>query len=240
MLVVYLPVCHDSFAGILAGRLRERYYRPAIVLTMTAEGLLKGSGRSIEEYNMCEGLAACQEYLLKFGGHAMAAGLTLELAKMEELRRALNSQCMLDDSDMVPTLHIDVPMPIHYVSFALIEQLELLAPFGRANEKPLFAEAKLKVISARVLGKTGNVLKLVLENETGASCEAIYYEVQEFLDNIRHWFGADECDQILHGWLNKVVLDVVYYPTINEYNGTKSVQLRIKYYRKHEELDEVN
>ena len=240
VLVVYLPECHESIAGILAGRLRERYYRPAIVLTMTAEGLLKGSGRSIEEYNMCEGLAACQEYLLKFGGHAMAAGLTLELARMEELRRALNSQCMLDDSDMVPTLHIDVPMPIHYVSFALIEQLELLAPFGRANEKPLFAEAKLKVISARVLGKTGNVLKLVLENETGASCEAIYYEVQEFLDNIRHWFGADECDQILHGWLNNVVLDVVYYPTINEYNGTKSVQLRIRYYRKHEELDEVN
>lgn len=240
VLVVYLPECHESIAGILAGRLRERYYRPVIVLTMTAEGLLKGSGRSIEEYNMCEGLAACQEYLLKFGGHAMAAGLTLELARMEELRRALNSQCMLDDSDMVPTLHIDVPMPIHYVSFALIEQLELLAPFGRANEKPLFAEAKLKVISARVLGKNGNVLKLVLENETGASCEAIYYEVQEFLDNIRHWFGADECDQILHGWLNNVVLDVVYYPTINEYNGTKSVQLRIRYYRKHEELDEVN
>lgn len=240
VLVVYLPECHESIAGILAGRLRERYYRPAIVLTVTAEGILKGSGRSIEEYNMCEGLAACQEYLLKFGGHAMAAGLTLELAKMEMLRKALNSQCMLDDSDMVPTLHIDVPMPIHYVSFALIEQLELLAPFGRANEKPLFAEAKLKVISARVLGKTGNVLKLVLENELGASCEAIYYEVEEFLDNIRHWFGADECDQILHGWLNKVVLDVVYYPTINEYNGTKSVQLRIKYYRKHEELDEVN
>ena len=166
----------------------------------------------------------------------MAAGLTLEQENIDNLRKALNGQCMLDDSDMIPTIHIDVPLPIQYATLELIEQLELLKPFGKSNEKPLFAEAKLKVTSARVLGKKGNVLKLNLENEDGATAEAIYYEVDSFLEDIRNWFGNDECDQMLHGWLNNVVLDVAYYPMINEYNGTRTVQLRILHYRKHEEF----
>ncbi len=234
ILVVYMPECHESIAGIIAGRIRERYYRPALVLTMTAEGLVKGSGRSIDEYNMYDGLTGCREYLLKYGGHAMAAGFTLELANIEQLRKALNTQCLLDDSDMVPTIHVDVPMPIQYANMEMVEQLRVLPPFGKANEKPLFAEAKLKVASARVLGKSGNVLKLTLENEAGASAEAVYFEVDSFLEDIRNWFGSDECDQMLHGWLNNVVLDVAYYPTVNEYNGLSTVQLNIKYYRKHE------
>lgn len=237
VIVVYLEDCHESIAGIIAGRIRERYYRPTLVLTLTAEGLVKGSGRSIEEYNMYDSLTENKEYLLKYGGHAMAAGFTMELSRMEEFRKALNTGCKLDDSDMVPTIHIDVPMPIGYADFALVEQLKLLAPFGRANEKPLFAEAKLKVTSARVLGKSGNVLKLILENETGETAEAVYFEVENFLEDIRNWFGADECDQMLHGWLNNVVLDVAYYPTVNSFNGTQSIQLMIKYYRKHEELE---
>lgn len=237
VLVVYMPECHESIAGIIAGRIREKYYRPALVLTMSADGLVKGSARSIDEYNIYEGLSGCGEYLVKYGGHAMAAGFTLELANIENLRKGLNSRCMLDDSDMIPTIHVDVPMPIQYANMEMIEQLKCLEPFGRANEKPLFAEAKLKVSSARVLGKNGNVLKLSLQNEAGAIAEAVYFEVDSFLEDIRNWFGPDECDQMLHGWLNNVVLDVAYYPVVNEYNGFQNVELRIKYYRKHEEFE---
>lgn len=236
VLVVYMPDCHESIAGIVAGRIRERFYRPTYVLTMTSDGLVKGSGRSVEEYNMYDGLSACKDCVLKFGGHPMAAGLTMELSQLEVFRKQLNMECPLDDSDMVPKLHIDVAMPIHYPTIDFVNQLELLEPYGKANEKPVFAEAKVHVTSARVLGKNGNVLKLVLQNEQGGICDAIYFEVEEFLENIRNWFGADECDQMLHGWLNQVILDIAYFPTINEYNGAQSIQLRIKEYRKHEEL----
>ncbi len=186
---------------------------------------------------MYDGVAACKDMLLKFGGHAMACGFTIDPEKIEAFQKALNTGCMLDDSDMLPTIHIDVPMPIHYADCAFVEQLKLLAPFGKANPKPLFAETKLKVTSARVLGKTGNVLRLMLENEAGNTVEAVYFDVAHFLEDITNWFGADECDQMLHGWLNSVSLDVAYYPSVNDYNGTQTIQLMIKYYRKHESYE---
>lgn len=235
VLVIYLENCHESIAGIIAGRVRERYYRPVLVLCDADEDMVKGSGRSIEEYHMYDALNACQEYLVKFGGHAMAAGFSLMKENIEILRQALNEQCPLAAEEMLPTIMVDVPMPIDYISFDFVSQLELLKPFGKANEKPLFAQTQLKVLSAKVLGKNANVLKLTFESASGTRMEGVYFEVDAFLEDIKKWFGADECDQMLHGWLNTVVLDVAYYPTINEFNGMQTLQLNVKYYRKHEE-----
>ncbi|MBR6222189.1 MAG: single-stranded-DNA-specific exonuclease RecJ [Lachnospiraceae bacterium] len=235
VIVIFLDGCHESIAGIIAGRIKEKYYKPALVFTRTSDNLYKGSGRSIKEYNMYEELAKCQKLMLKFGGHAMAAGFTIWPDNLEPLRKALNLECALTGEDMLPKIMIDVPMPIDYIHFELIEQLNRLAPFGTANPKPLFAQQKLFVRSARVLGKEGNVLRLVFESETGAQMEGVYFEVTEFLDNVKEWFGENECDQMLHGWMNKVVLDIAYYPTINEFNGMRALQLNVKYYRKSED-----
>lgn len=230
VLVIYLPDTHESLAGIVAGRIREKYYRPTLIVTDSEGGALKGSGRSIENYNMFEALTECKELLTKFGGHPMAAGFSLLAKDLEYLRHKLNVLCELTEEDLTPKLYIDVPMPIDYIHFDLIEQLERLEPFGKGNEKPLFAQKNLNVRSARILGQKGNILKLELESEEGARMEGIYFQVEEFVDNIKEWFGDDECNQMLKGWLNKVRLDVAYYPSINEYNGIRSMQIVLKSY----------
>lgn len=230
VLVLYLPDTHESLAGIIAGRIRERYYRPTIILTDSEPGLLKGSARSIDGYNMYDALTECRELLVKYGGHPMAAGMTLQAKDLEYFRHKLNVLCELTEEDLKPKLYIDVPMPIDYITFELIEQLELLEPFGKGNEKPVFAQKNLKVRSAKVLGRNGNLLKLAFESENGACMEGIYFQVEEFLENIRSWFGEAECDQMLKGWLNNVTLNVAYYPAINEFNGMRAMEIVVKSY----------
>lgn len=229
--VIYIPDCHESLAGIIAGRIRENYNHPVLVLVDSEEeGVVKGSGRSIEEYHMFEALQTCEDLLIKFGGHAMAAGFSLKKENMELFAGRLNENCVLEESAFIPKVRIDVAMPISYVTEELIRQLDMLAPFGKGNEKPLFAQKDLNVLSAKIMGKERTVVKVMLESQDGCVCEGIYFDAQEFADNIIAWFGQEEYDKLLHGWLNNVVLNVAYYPTVNEYNGNRTIQLQMKRY----------
>lgn len=229
--VLYLPECHESLAGIIAGRIKDQYHHPVLVLVDgEEEGVLKGSGRSIEEYHMFEALQECSNLLLKYGGHAMAAGFSIQAENLEAFTRQMNENCTLSDEEFIPKVRIDVPMPISYITEDLIEEIDSLAPFGKGNEKPVFAQQDLNVLSAKILGKDRNVVKMVLESSDGYACEAIYFRAQEFTDNIIEWFGQEEYDKLLHGWLNNVVLNVVYYPTVNEFNGNRTIQLQVKRY----------
>ncbi len=233
VLVIYLPNTHESLAGIIAGRVREHFYRPTLVVTDSEEGLLKGSARSIEGYNMYEALTECRELLVKYGGHPMAAGFSIQAKDLEYFRHKLNLLCELTDEELTPKLYIDVPMPIDYIRLDLIEQLKLLEPFGNGNEKPLFAQKKLSVRWAKAVGRTGNVLKLEFESETGAKMEGVYFDAEEFMANVKAWFGEAELDQMMKGWLNNVVLDVAYYPVINDFNGVRDMQIVVKSYLPH-------
>lgn len=231
ILVIYLPECHESLAGIIAGRIREMYYRPTLVLVDSDEpDILKGSGRSIEEFHMFEALQKCGDLLTRFGGHAMAAGFSLNKENLEEFIARINDTCELEETVFIPKVRIDVPMPISYVTEELIQEIESLAPFGKGNEKPLFAQKDLSVYSAKILGKNRNVVKVMFESKDGQLHEGIYFDAPEFAENIIEWFGQEEYDKMLHGWLNNVVLNVVYYPIINEFNGNRTVQLQIKRY----------
>ena len=215
VLVVYLPDCHESLAGIIAGRLRERFQKPALVLT-DGEEHVKGSGRSIESYHMFDALVEVKELLLKFGGHPMAAGLSLLKENVDELRRALNEKAELSEEDFVKKVWIDVPMPLEYISEPLIEELDLLEPYGQGNEKPLFAQKDLSIRSVRVLGKNRNVVKFSLVTKNGTPMDGLLFE---------------DGDLFVEELGNRRQLDVVYYPAVNEYNGNKSLQIVIKNYR---------
>lgn len=228
VLVVYLPDCHESLAGIIAGRLRERYHKPAIVLTKAHEGV-KGSARSIEQYNMFEELTKCKEYLDKFGGHPMAAGLSLKEENVEPLRVALNERTELTEEDFINKISIDVVMPLGYVKEELVEELELLEPFGKGNEKPVFAEKNLSIMKADILGKNRNTLKLKVENQYGKKMDALYFnQVDEFNEYLSGKYGNNEVDKIYRGIPNDIRLSVLYYPNINEYNGMKTPQIIIQ------------
>ncbi|NNJ31266.1 single-stranded-DNA-specific exonuclease RecJ [Lacrimispora defluvii] len=215
VLVVYLPECHESLAGIIAGRLRERFQKPAFVLT-DGEEHVKGSGRSIESYHMFDALVEVKELLLKFGGHPMAAGVSLLKENVDELRRALNEKADLSEEDFVKKVWIDVPMPLEYISEPLIEELDLLEPYGQGNEKPLFAQKDLSIRSVRVLGKNRNVVKFSLVTKNGTPMDGLLFE---------------DGDLFVEELGNRRQLDVVYYPAVNEYNGNKSLQIVIKNYR---------
>lgn len=229
--VIYIDNCHESLAGIIAGRLREQLNHPVFVLVDSEmPGILKGSGRSIEGYHMYEALQECRDLLIHFGGHEMAAGFSINRMELQEFRRRLNENCRLEDAAFCKTVRIDVPMPISYVREDLIEQIDHLAPFGKGNEKPLFAQKDLNVRSLRILGKEQNVAKLILEDSTGVIQEAIYFDAPELSENIIRWFGQEEYDKLLHGWLNNVCLNVVYYPSINEFNGNRNIQLLVRNY----------
>lgn len=213
VLVVYLPECHESIAGIIAGRLKEYFYRPAFVITDAAEGA-KGSGRSIEGYNMFEEITRCGYLLNKFGGHPMAAGISLDKENIEEFRWQLNRNQTLTEEQLTPVTWIDVPMPLGYVNFSLIEQLKCLEPFGKGNEKPVFADRNLTVRQASIIGKNKNVLKLVLEDENAYSYDAVM-------------FRADALNVPRKGQK----ISIVYYPSINEYNGNKTIQFIVSEWR---------
>ncbi len=231
VLVVYLEDCHESIAGIIAGRIRERYHRPTLVLT-DAKSCVKGSGRSIEQYNMIEELGRCRELFLKVGGHPMAAGLSLVPENVDTLRKVLNRNTSLTEEMLVPKVSIDVHLPLGYVSEALINELKQLEPFGKGNEKPLFAEKELRVKSAFIIGKNASGIRLYLINKYGKEMEAIYFgDVNEFFGYIAASYGEEEAQKLRTGRSLDAALAITYYPRINEYNGFRNVQLMIQNYR---------
>lgn len=214
VLVIYLPDCHESLAGIIAGRIRETYNKPVIVLTKGKDGV-KGSGRSIETYHMFKELVKCKDLLSKFGGHPMAAGLSLPEENIEAFRRALNKKCTLTQEDMMKKVLIDVPMPISYVTLPLIRQLSLLEPFGKGNNKPVFAEKNIKITQCRIFGKNKNVVKMKLYDKNGICMDGV-------------WFGDGEA--FVNEIQEKERWSIAYYPSINTYNGRESIEIIVQNY----------
>ena len=217
VLVVYLPECHESLAGIIAGRIREQYHKPTMILTKAEEGV-KGSGRSIEAYHMFKALLEVKELLTKFGGHPMAAGFSMPEEHVEQFRKELNKNANLTPEDFIQKLWIDVAMPMEYVSEPLIHELELLEPFGQGNEKPQFAQKGIHIRNVKVLGRNRNAVKLSMATPEGTTIDGI-------------WFG--EGDAFIEEMGTKQTIDVIYYPSINEYNGNRTLQMVIKEYQFH-------
>lgn len=231
VLVVYLPDVHESLAGIIAGRIREACHKPTFVLTKSEDGV-KGSGRSIEAYSMYEELCKCQELFTKFGGHPMAAGLSLPEANVEIFREKINACCGLTEEDFIPKIKIDIPMPVDYPDIPLVNELLLLEPLGKANVKPQFADKNLGIDRAVVVGKNQNVLKLTLKTERGKSISAVYFgDVEEFREYYGRKYGENEVQQAFLGRTNGIRMSVVYYPEINRYQGNESIQIVIKNYQ---------
>ena len=231
VLVVYLPDVHESLAGIIAGRIRDACHKPTFVLTKSEDGV-KGSGRSIEAYSMYEELCKCQELFTKFGGHPMAAGLSLPEANVEIFREKINACCGLTEEDFIPKIKIDIPMPVDYPDIPLVNELLLLEPFGKANVKPQFADKNLGIDRAVVVGKNQNVLKLTLKTERGKSISAVYFgDVEEFREYYGRKYGENEVQQAFLGRTNGIRMSVVYYPEINRYQGNESIQIVIKNYQ---------
>ena len=230
VLVVYLSDCHESLAGIIAGRIRERYNKPVFVLTDSADGV-KGSGRSIEAYSMFEEMSKCKELYTKYGGHPMAAGLSLPPENVEKFRNFLNEHTTLTEEDFIPKITIDVPMPIGYITEKLIRELSVLEPFGKGNEKPLFAEKNLSILNMKILGRNRNVLKMQVRSQSGTVMDALYFgDLEQILDYIREKFGETEYEKCFQGRQNAVVLSVIYYPSLNEYQGRTSIQIIVSHY----------
>lgn len=231
ILVVYLPDCHESLAGIIAGRIRERYNKPVFVLTDGEEGV-KGSGRSIEAYNMFQEMCKVSDLFSKFGGHPMAAGLSMPKENVELFRQKINEITTLTEEDLVSKITIDVPMPLDYIKEKLIDELSVLEPFGKANTKPIFADKKLKIHNVRILGKNRNVLKMQVENLSGCVMEALYFgDLEVFREYISGKFGQEEAEKLFQGRESRVVLSVTYYPSVNEFRGNKTLQIVIQNYQ---------
>lgn len=225
ILVVYIPDIHESLAGIVAGRVKEKYNKPTIILTKSEEGV-KGSARSIEEYNMFEGLLACKELLDKFGGHPMAAGLSLQEDKVDELRKALNNKCELTDEDLTRKIMIDSSLPLEYLNLHLIEELNVLEPFGKGNSKPVFGVRDAKITKAILLGKDKNVLKLKLLTNNNITIDAmIFNDLENFESKIIEKYGNEVLDNLYNKSNNNIPMDFTFYPSINEWNGNKSIQI---------------
>ena len=215
VLVVYLPDCHESLAGIIAGRIRERYYRPVFVLTRAEDGV-KGSGRSIETYSMFEEMSKCKELYTRYGGHPMAAGVSMPEEHVELFRRRLNELCTLSKEDLTEVVHIDMALPFSCVSEQVVKELSLLEPFGKANTKPVFAARNVRVLESKVLGKNQNVLRMKLMDESGMTLEGIYFNncMQEVIADLQ----------------KKPTFHILYYPEINEFRGRRTLQLRVQGY----------
>ena len=225
ILVVYIPDIHESLAGIVAGRVKEKYNKPTIILIKSEEGV-KGSARSIEEYNEFEGLLACKELLDKFGGHPMAAGLSLQEDKVDELRIALNNKCELTDEDLTRKIMIDSSLPLEYLNLHLIEELNVLEPFGKGNSKPVFGVRDAKITKAILLGKDKNVLKLKLLTNNNITIDAmIFNDLENFESKIIEKYGNEELDNLYNKSNNNIPMDFTFYPSINEWNGNKSIQI---------------
>ena len=230
--LVYIKDCHESVAGIIAGRLRERYYRPVLVFTdASEEGQIKASGRSIDDYDMFTELSAFRNLFLRFGGHKMAAGLTMEKKNLEILRDGLNARCTLTQTQLMPLVMIDAAMPLGYISEEVIADLEKLEPFGRANEKPLFAQQHLSVLRLSRIGKNRNVVKMSVMGPEGIIMDALYFgDTDVFFDFLEDEYGHDNVAAALRGMRNTIDIGVTYYPQINEFQGKRSLQIVIQNY----------
>ena len=231
VLVVYLPECHESLAGIVAGRIREKYYRPVFVLTKGAEGL-KGSGRSIETWHMYEGLNRVKHLLSKFGGHKMAAGLSMPEENLEQFRKEINEKSGITPEDLNEKIAIDMQLPFECVNEKFIGELAVLEPFGKGNARPVFAERQVQVESARILGKNKNVQKLQVKDLHGTRMDAMYFgDVNTFVEYVREKFGDIACECLLRGHGHGIVMAFTYYPDINEYQGVRTPQIVIQNYK---------
>lgn len=231
VLVVYLPDCHESLVGIVAGRIRENYYKPVFVLTDAEEGV-KGSGRSIDGYHMYEELNKCKELLTKFGGHRLAAGLSLPKENVGKFREMLNKNCTLTEEEMKEKVTIDMEMPFGCVTEGLVKELELLEPFGKGNTKPVFAARDVTLLGARILGKDRNVLKLQVQDVNGCRIEAmLFHHADDFLGKLEEQYGKTEVEALLKGRGRQIRISMTYYPDINEYMGKKTPQIVVTHYR---------
>lgn len=231
VLVVYLPDCHESLAGIIAGRVREKYYKPVFVLTRGEEGV-KGSGRSIETYHMYEEMTRVKHLFTKYGGHKMAAGLSLEEKDVENFRREINAVCTLTESDMEERVHIDVPMPVSHVSMEFVQELELLEPFGNGNPKPVFAQKDLSFLSARILGKNGNAVRFTVLDDCQTKWEMMAFGDPEPMNAyLEKKFGREAVERLYLGKSQDIRLSVTYYPSINTYQGNTKLQLVMQQYQ---------
>ena len=231
VLVIYLPDVHESIAGIIAGRIKDRYYKPTFVLTKGAEGV-KGSGRSTEEYSMYEQMCKCQELFTKFGGHPMAAGLSLPEENIEGFRKKINEQSALTEQDKRRKVRIDVPMPMDYVNISLVREFECLAPFGRDNTKPVFMDRNVGVKRMSLIGKNRNVLKLTLVTSQGKEVPGIYFrETDTLIEYMKEKFGVEQVEAAFAGRQNQMEFSFVYYPKINSFRGDEELQFEIQYYQ---------
>lgn len=228
VLVIFLPDCHESLAGIVAGRIREAYYRPTLVVTRSEHGA-KGSGRSIESYSMYEELCKCEEYLTQFGGHPMAAGFSLKEADIDAFRRKLNEVCTLTEEELRPKVVIDVPMPISYITERLVNQLGCLEPFGKGNEKPVFADRNLVIERLRICGKEGRVFQMKVRNAAGVSMDAVYFgDAEDLLLPLAEKYGKVVAQDILAGrCVHEAALHFTYYPEMDHYYETPRIKLRL-------------
>lgn len=230
VLVIYLPDCHESLAGIIAGRIRERYHRPVFLLTKSEDGV-KGSGRSIESYSMYEEMTKCKELFTKFGGHPMAAGLSLPEKNVEVFRQKLNENTALTEEDLRGKIVIDVPMPLDYISKPLVEELNILEPFGKSNEKPVFADKNLQILSMGIFGKNKNVCRMQVKSQGGTALSAVYFgQVEKFLDFLQGKYGQEAVGRAMSGQGGEMLVSFIYYPEINVFNGKESLQIIVKNY----------
>lgn len=230
VLVVYLPDCHESLAGIIAGRLKERYHKPVFVLTRSEEGV-KGSGRSIEAYHMYDKMSECKELYTKYGGHKMAAGVSMPEEHVERFRTWLNEHCGLTEEDLEEKLHIDVPMPMSYVTEQLVRQLSVLEPFGNGNPKPVFAQRNLRLLRGRVLGKNGNVGRYTVEDDDGGRFEMIYFgNMESWHTFLAEQFGQEAYERLYRGGGGEIRIHVIYYPDLDVYQGRERLQMIMQDY----------
>lgn len=231
VMVVYLPQCHESLAGIIAGRIREQYHKPIFVLTDADDGGIKGSGRSIEAYSMFEEMTKCGGLMTKYGGHPMAAGLSMNKENADEFRRQLNAYSTLTEEDFVEKVHIDVAMPLSYISARLIREFECLEPFGKGNEKPVFAVRNVHPLRASIVGKNKNVLRLLLDDGAGGSIDAVYFgDIEAFLAFLREKSSKGQVEALLHGRSQQISFSITYDPSIDTYQGRERVQIIIRHY----------
>lgn len=231
VLVIYIPELHESLAGIVAGRIRETYNKPVLVITDAEDGA-KGSGRSIPAYNMFEELTAVKDVFTKFGGHPMAAGVSLPTDKIDELRDRLNSSCKLTEDDMQEIIKIDCDMPLSYMTESLVDSIDMLAPFGTGNTKPLFALKNVEIKGASFMGKDGQFLRLNVGTENGGNMTALMFRnVLEFQQAVSDKYGDDTLQRLFSGNTNDVKMDIIYEPSINEYRGNRSIQIMVENFK---------